>query len=41
MNKNEKLNEARQSVNNNISKYGFLGRAKGRVWNGMRKWRTI
>ena len=38
---NEKLNNARESVNKSFSRYGVLGQSKRLVWANKRRFRTI
>ena len=38
---NGNINSARESVNNNISKFGMLGKSKRFSWNGKRSFRSI
>ena len=40
-NKNDKLNESRESVNQRIAKYAYAGKSKSRSWNARRRFRTI
>ena len=41
MTTNGNVSSARETVNNNVSKYSFLGNAKRNSWNGKRSYRSI
>lgn len=40
-NGNEKLNESREVINDKITRYTLLGKAKRKYWNSKRRFRTI
>jgi hypothetical protein len=40
-NGNSALNNSRESVNNNTSKYKYLGNTKTKVWDLKRSYRSI
>lgn len=41
MNVNKTVNEGRDTVNNNISKYRFMSISRTLFWNSKRRFRTI
>jgi len=40
-NNNSALNNSRQSVNNNVSKYKYLGNTIGKTWDARRSYRGV